>query len=82
MNCKVSNIKDLLPIVEKVIRSGKELVGDRRGRVEGEAFATLVLNKIRGIFKSAAVKAPGFGDPSQGIELQDIAVSSPVVRSS
>ncbi|MET3467099.1 chaperonin GroEL [Microbacterium sp. 1262] len=71
-NQKVSNIKDLLPIVDKVIQEGKELLIIAED-VEGEALATLVLNKIRGIFKSAAVKAPGFGDRRKA-QLQDIAI--------
>jgi chaperonin GroEL len=71
-NQKISNIKDLLPVVDKVIQSGKELVIIAED-VEGEALATLVLNKIRGIFKSVAVKAPGFGDRRKA-QLQDIAI--------
>ncbi|TDN92185.1 chaperonin GroEL [Microbacterium sp. BK668] len=71
-NQKISNIKDLLPVVDKVIQDGKELVIIAED-VEGEALATLVLNKIRGIFKSAAVKAPGFGDRRKA-QLQDIAI--------
>ncbi|HET8926334.1 MAG TPA: chaperonin GroEL [Microbacterium sp.] len=71
-NQKISNIKDLLPIVDKVIQDGKELVIIAED-VEGEALATLVLNKIRGIFKSVAVKAPGFGDRRKAM-LQDIAI--------
>ena len=71
-NQKVSNIKDLLPIVDKVIQDGKELVIIAED-VEGEALATLVLNKIRGIFKSVAVKAPGFGDRRKAM-LADMAI--------
>jgi len=71
-NQKISNIKDLLPVVDKVIQTGKELVIIAED-VEGEALATLVLNKIRGIFKSVAVKAPGFGDRRKA-QLQDIAI--------
>ena len=71
-NQKISNIKDLLPVVDKVIQDGKELVIIAED-VEGEALATLVLNKIRGIFKSVAVKAPGFGDRRKAM-LQDIAI--------
>jgi len=71
-NQKISNIKDLLPIVDKVIQDGKELVIIAED-VEGEALATLVLNKLKGIFKSAAVKAPGFGDRRKA-QLQDIAI--------
>ncbi len=71
-NQKISSIKDLLPIVDKVIQENKELLIIAED-VEGEALATLVLNKIRGIFKSAAVKAPGFGDRRKA-QLQDIAI--------
>ncbi|QIM15236.1 chaperonin GroEL [Leucobacter insecticola] len=72
VNSKVSNIKDLLSVVDPVIQSGKQLLIIAED-VEGEALATLVLNKIRGIFKSAAVKAPGFGDRRKAM-LQDIAI--------
>ncbi|QAY58744.1 chaperonin GroEL [Microbacterium protaetiae] len=71
-NQKIGNIKDLLPVVDKVIQDGKELVIIAED-VEGEALATLVLNKIRGIFKSVAVKAPGFGDRRKAM-LGDIAI--------
>ena len=72
VNSKVSNMKELLPIAEKVIQTGKPLLLIAED-VEGEALTTLVLNKIRGIFKSAAVKAPGFGDRRKAM-LQDIAI--------
>jgi len=70
---KISSMNDLLPILEKVIQAGKKNIVIIADDVDGEALATLIVNKIRGTFSALAIKAPGFGDRRKEM-LEDIAI--------